>query len=113
VLGRIVEVVSGEALDAFLKVHICDPLGMADTGFFVPEAEQGRLVAYYRGADVMEPMKPGLTRIDELPYPQAYRKRFPFLSGASGLVSTLTDMLALVRALLPGPQMLLKPETIR
>jgi CubicO group peptidase (beta-lactamase class C family) len=113
VLGRVVEVVSGEALDAFLKARIFDPLGMADTGFFIPEAEQGRLVAYYRGADVMEPMKPGLTRIDDLPYPQAYRRRFPFLSGGSGLVSTLPDMLALVRALLPGPDMLLKPDTIR
>jgi len=113
VLGRVVEIVSGEALDAFLKAHICDPLGMADTGFFAPESEQGRLVAYYRGADVMDPMKPGLTRFDDYPYPQAYRRRFPFLSGASGLVSTLPDMLALVRALLPGPDMLLKPETVR
>jgi CubicO group peptidase (beta-lactamase class C family) len=113
VLGRVVEVVSGKALDAFLKAHIYDPLGMTDTGFFVPEAEQGRLVAYYRGADLMEPMKPGLARIDDQPWPQAYRRPFPFLSGGGGLVTTMPDMLALVRALLPGQDMLLKPDTLR
>jgi CubicO group peptidase (beta-lactamase class C family) len=113
VLGRVVEVVSGKTLDAFLKARILDPLGMVDTGFYVPEVEQGRLVAYYRGADVLDPMKPGLWRIDDQPYPQAYRRRFPRLSGGGGLVSTLPDMLALVRALLPGSGELLKPETLR
>ena len=113
VLGRVVEVVSGQPLDAFFKARIYDPLGMADTGFFVPEAKQERLVAYYRGADIMDPMKPGLFRIDDKPYPQAYRRPFPRLSGGGGLVTTMPDMLALVRALLPGPDMLLKPDTIK
>ena len=113
VLGRVVEVVSGKALDAFFKAHIYDPLGMTDTGFFVPEAKQERLVAYYRGADLMEPMKPGLTRIDDQPYPQAYRRPFPRLSGGGGLVTTMPDMLALVRALLPGSDTLLKPDTLK
>jgi len=113
VLGRVVEVVSGKALDAFFKAYIYDPLGMADTGFFVPEAEQGRLVAYYRGADVLDPMKPGLFRNDDKPYPQAYRRPFPRLSGGGGLVTTMPDMLALVRALLPGSDMLLRPDTVK
>ncbi|MGY8662623.1 serine hydrolase domain-containing protein [Bradyrhizobium sp. UFLA05-109] len=113
VLGRVVEVVSGKTLDVFLKARIFDPLGMVDTGFFVPDAEQGRLVALYNGADVLDPMKPGLTRADDLPYPQAYRRPFPQLSGGGGLVSTLQDMLALVRSLVPGGDMLLKPETLR
>jgi len=113
VLGRVVEIVSGKALDALLKFRIFDPLGMVDTGFYVPEADLGRLVALYRGADVMDPMKPGLTRADELPYPQAYRRPFPQLSGGGGLVSTLPDSLALVRSLLPGPDSLLKPASIR
>ena len=113
VLGRVVEIVSGKPLDVFFKKRIFDPLGMIDTGFFVPEAEQGRLVAYYRGADVLDPMKPGLWRIDDQPYPQAYRRPFPRLSGGGGLVSTLPDMLALLRALLPGSDTLLKPDTLR
>lgn len=113
VLGRVVEVVSGQPLDAFLETRIFQRLGMTDTGFHVPEPQQGRLVALYNGADVLDPMKPGLTRADHLPYPQAYRRAFPRLSGGGGLVSTLPDMLALVRALLPGPDALLKPETLR
>jgi CubicO group peptidase (beta-lactamase class C family) len=113
VLGRVAEVVSGKALDAFFMAHIYDPLGMADTGFFVPEAKQERFVAYYRGADVLDPMKPGLFRNDDKPYPQAYRRPFPRLSGGGGLVTTMPDMLALVRALLPGSDTLLKPETIK
>ena len=111
VLGRIVEVVSGKPLDAFIKARIFDPLGMVDTGFYVPEAQQSRLVTFYRGADVLNPMKPGLWKIDDMP-PQAYLKPLPRLSGGGGLVSTLPDMLALVRSLLPGGQQLLKPATI-
>ena len=113
VLGRVVEVVSGERLDTFFKARIFDPLGMTDTVFHVPEAQQGRLVALYNGADVLDPMKPGLTRADNLPYPQAYLRPLPRLSGGGGLVSTLPDMLALVRALLPGSDALLKPDTLR
>jgi CubicO group peptidase (beta-lactamase class C family) len=113
VLSRVVEVVSGKQLDDFFKANIYDPLGMTDTGFFVPETQADRLVAYYRGADVLDPMKPGLFRNDEKPYPQAYRRPFPRQSGGGGLVTTMPDMLALVRALLPGPDQLLKPDTIR
>lgn len=113
VLGRVVEVVSGKTLGDFFKTRIFDPLGMADSGFFVPGAEQGRLVAYYRGADVLDPMKPGLFRIDDQPYPEAYRKPFPRQSGGGGMVSTLPDMLALVKALLPGSDRLLKPDTVK
>ncbi len=113
VLGRVVEVVCGQALDVVFKARIFDPLGMSDTGFYVPEAQQGRLVRLYTGADVLNPMKPGLTRADNLPYPQAYLRPFPQLSGGGGLVSTLPDMLALVKALLPGPDALLKPDTLR
>jgi CubicO group peptidase (beta-lactamase class C family) len=113
VLGRVLEVVSGKTLDVVLKTRIFDPLGMTDTGFHVKEAQQGRLVALYQGTDVLDPMKPGLTRADNLPYPGAFRQPFPRLSGGGGLVSTLADMLALVHALRRGPDALLKPETLR
>jgi CubicO group peptidase (beta-lactamase class C family) len=114
VLGRVVEIVAGEAFDVFLKKRIFDPLGMVDTGFDVPKHQQHRLVAYYRGVDLMDPMKPGLARIDpKSPYPDAYLKPFARKSGGGGLVSTLPDMLALVRSLLPGADSLLRPETVR
>ena len=112
VAGRLVEVVSGQAFDSFIQARILDPLGMVDTAFAVPEKDRSRFVAYYAGADLMDPMKPGLTRTDNSPWPGAYLRPIPWLSGGGGLVSTLPDMVALVRSLLPGGPTLLKPETI-
>ncbi|QOZ26405.1 penicillin-binding protein [Bradyrhizobium sp. CCBAU 51753] len=112
VVARLVEVISGQPFDAFIKARILDPLGMVDTGFFVPEKDHNRLVAYYAGADLMDPMKPGLTRTDNSPYPGAYLRPVPRFNGGGGLVSTMHDMVALIRSLLPGGPTLLKPETI-
>jgi CubicO group peptidase (beta-lactamase class C family) len=112
VTARLVEVISGQSFDRFIKARILDPLGMVDTGFVVPEKDQSRLVAYYAGADIMDPMKPGLTRIDNAPYPGAYLRPTARLNGGGGLVSTMPDMVALIRSLLRGGPTLLKPETI-
>jgi CubicO group peptidase (beta-lactamase class C family) len=57
-------------------------------------------------------MKPGLIRADDAPYPGAYLRPVPRQSGGSGLVSTLPDMVALIRSLLPGGPTLLEPDTI-
>lgn len=112
VVSRLVEVISGQDFDKFIKARILDPVGMVDTGFVVPEKDHGRLVAYYAGADIMAPMKPGLSRTDNSPFPGAYLKPIARLSGGGGLVSTMPDMVALIRSLLPGGPTLLKPETI-
>jgi CubicO group peptidase (beta-lactamase class C family) len=112
VVARLVEVVSGQTFDRFIQARILSPLGMVDTGFVVPEKDQSRFVACYAGADLMDPMKPGLTRTDNYPWPGAYLRAVPRLDGGGGLVSTLPDMVALVRSLLPGGSTLLKPETI-
>ena len=81
---------------------------MADTAFVVPEKDRGRLVAYYVGADLMDPMKPGLTRTDGgWPYPDANLRPVARLNAGGGLVSTLPDLVALIRALLPGGATLL------
>ena len=47
VLGRVVEVVSGQSLDEFFAERIFDPLGMSDTGFWVDDADHDRLAALY------------------------------------------------------------------
>jgi CubicO group peptidase (beta-lactamase class C family) len=112
VTSRLIEIVSGQGFDQFIQSRILGPLGMVDTGFVVPEKNRARLAAYYAGADLMDPMKPGLTRTDEAPYPGAYLRPVPRLSGGGGLVSTLPDMVALIRSLLPGGPTLLKPDTI-
>jgi len=112
VVARLVEVISGQSFDNFIKARIFDPLGMADTGFVVPEKDHGRFVPLYNGADLMEPMKPGLTRADNYPFPGAYLRPIARLNGGGGLVSTMPDMVALIRSLLPGGRTLLKPETL-
>ena len=44
VLGYLVEVLSGEKLDQYLRRHLFEPLGMNDTWFYLPEEKQSRLV---------------------------------------------------------------------
>ena len=122
VLARLLEVLSGKTLDRVLFELIFEPLGMHDTRFWVPPEEQHRLVAYYAGVSLNEPMRPGLARMDNAPYPEAYRRPFARLSGGGGLISSLGDMVKLVRALMPvdpdhrgraaGAATLLRSETL-
>lgn len=112
VLARLIEVVSGQSFDVFLQERLLGPLGMSDTSFVVPEQQRERLTAYYAGSDPANTLNRSLKRLDNSPYPEAYLKPVPRLSGGGGLVSSLPDMLALLRSLMPGGMTLLKPETI-
>lgn len=112
VLSRLVEVVSGARFGDFIQSHILDPLGMPDTGFVVPASQQHRIATHYDGVDPDRPMLPGLSVRRNLLFPQAYLQPLPWQSGGGGLISSLSDMVALMRALLPGGKTLLKPETI-
>ena len=85
VLGRVVEVVSGQSLDAFFHEHILGPLDMVDTGFAVADGEGERLAALYTpdpGTGKAKREKQLGERV--LSPPQA-------LMGGSGLVSTAHD----------------------
>jgi CubicO group peptidase (beta-lactamase class C family) len=111
VLGRLVEVWSGQPLDVFFRDEILLPLGMVDTGFHVPETDHDRLSALYA-------MAPGLTgkvRYDSLG--EAYKRPPQWLSGGGGLVSTSADYLRFARMLLGegelGDARLLSPRTVR
>lgn len=112
VLGRLVEVVSGDSLGGFLARRIFGPLEMTDTDFWVPEAKRPRLAALYGGVDFMDPTRPGLVRMDAAPHPGAYMSPSLRQSGGGGLVSTLDDMVRLIQSLMPGGRTLLKPETL-
>ena len=48
VLGALVEVVSGQSFGSYLRERFFEPMGMKDTGFFVPEEKQHRLVKVYQ-----------------------------------------------------------------
>lgn len=111
VVGHLVEVVSGQKLDDYFRQHIFAPLGMQDTFFSVPPQKQDRLATMYVGS-AEAPLRPGLRRAENLPYPDANLKEVPFLGGGGGLVTSLDDYTALVRALLRGGAPLLRPETM-
>ncbi|GGX38468.1 serine hydrolase domain-containing protein [Undibacterium squillarum] len=113
VLARLVEVVSGKRFDQYLQLNIFNPLGMDDTGFFVPEAKHARLSAYYGGTDPQNILQRGLRRLDKSPYPGAFLQPVARLSGGGGLVSSMHDMLALMRSFLHGGESVLKPESIQ
>lgn len=112
VLGRLVEVVSGESFGQFLSSRVFEPLGMTDTDFWVPEAKLNRLCALYVGVDLLDPTKPGLLRADDKPFPGAYTRKLARESGGGGLVSTLGDTVKFIQSFLPGSPKLLKPDTI-
>ena len=111
VLARMVEVITGQDFGSALQQRLLGPLGMVDTGFVLSPAQQPRLAALYAG-DVMDPMKPGLKRLDGTPWPGAYLRPVARQSAAGGLFTTQADMLALLRRLLPGRDAVLQPATL-
>lgn len=84
VLGRVIEVVSGQTLDQFFKQRIFDPLGMVDTGFQPTDAQLPRLAALY------EPDADRLARRADWADDRA-RQPPRLLSGGGGLYGTLAD----------------------
>ena len=113
VLARLVEVASGQRFDRYLAQAVFAPLGMVDTYFVIPPEKQDRLTAYYAGASRADPAAPGLRRLAGSPYPGAYLAPVARYSGGGGLVSSLPDMVALLRSLMPGSaSALLRPDTV-
>jgi CubicO group peptidase (beta-lactamase class C family) len=89
ILGVLIARVSGQSLGNFLRDRIFEPLGMNDTGFFVPEAKLDRLPTCY-GTDLVTGR---LAVLDEARGGQVARPPL-FEAGAGGLVSTIDDMAA-------------------
>ncbi len=114
VLGRVIEVASGQRLDEFLAARILRPLGMTQTAFWAgPEAAPRLAALYTRGRDG------AATRLDALG--QAALARPSMISGGGGLVSTAADydrftQMLLQRAGSPAGELdgirLLSPRTI-
>src|SRR3546814_1766951 len=71
-MGRLIEVVSGQPFDAFLKARLFDPLGMTSTGFMVKAEDVGRFTSNYAPfGGALIPFDPAATSIylDPPPYP--------------------------------------------
>ncbi len=96
VLGRVVEIVTGEALDDYLRSHLFTPLGMPDTDFYVPADKVDRLARIYQIPTDGGP----LTQVPEMEVPITVKP--PLLEGAIGLVSTVPDYLRFLQTFLNG-----------
>jgi CubicO group peptidase (beta-lactamase class C family) len=101
VVGRLIEVLSGQRLDAFLKERILDPLGMPDTGFDVPESHWHRLAACYAPGPAGGPK----LVLDDAPATSHYRNPHDFLSATGGMVSTMADYARFARMLANGGEL--------
>lgn len=90
ILGAVVEKASGIPLDQFLKTRIFDPLGMADTFFFLPKGKATRLATVYtpKEAESLHRAPDEGTMDSQGAYVEGPRKSF---SGGAGLLSTAKD----------------------
>ena len=111
VLGRVIEVVSGQPLDRFLSDRIFGPLGMHATGFWVEGPAAGKLAALYSPAPGGGPA----VRNDQLG--ERALRRPACLAGGGGLVSTGADYHRFTQALVGGGELdgvrLLGTRTLR
>jgi CubicO group peptidase (beta-lactamase class C family) len=104
VLSRIVEIVSGQTYDEYLRTKIFEPLGMKDTFFYPADDRRSRVPVLYE--------RNGLTRASN----QEGLASKTYFSGAAGLMSTAEDYLQFAQMLLNGGilngKRLLSPRTV-
>jgi CubicO group peptidase (beta-lactamase class C family) len=113
ILGCVIEKVSGQSLDGFVRARILDPLGMDDTHFFVPADRRARLVTVYAsGADGKTSRAPDGPR-GQGHYADGPRRNF---AGGAGLVSTARDYARFLEMVRRGGELdgvrLLSPRTV-
>ena len=113
ILGAAIERAAGMRFGEFLRREIFEPLGMEDTGFFVPAKKQGRLArAYERTAAGNAPYTGSFLGVRN-----AMDREAAFESGGAGLVSTARDYARFAQLLLGEGSAygvrLLQPETVR
>jgi CubicO group peptidase (beta-lactamase class C family) len=110
VLGRIIEVVSGQTLDEFFRERIFEPLGMHDTQFYLAAEKLQRLVT------ACEITSGGLQEM-HWPTGNPAEPNGTYYSGSGGLAGTASDYLRFAQMLLNGGvlegERLLSPKTVR
>ncbi|MGC2420743.1 MAG: serine hydrolase domain-containing protein [Candidatus Acidiferrales bacterium] len=112
--GYIVEKLSGESLPDFMREHIFEPLGMRDTGFYVPAEKRSRFTTLYhadeKGELIFEAADNGGFGIN-------YFAQAGKASGGGGLVSTARDYMRFAQMLLDGGALggvrILAPATVK
>jgi CubicO group peptidase (beta-lactamase class C family) len=96
VLGRLVEVLSGQTFDRFLEDRIFAPLGMVDTSFQVPADKLDRMAALYSATD------DGAMKRADGSTDSRYGRDVTTFSGGGGLLSTIGDYYRFCEALRGG-----------
>ncbi len=104
ILGVLIERVSGQTLDEFLRSRILEPLGMKDTHFYLPESKADRLAVVYSprpsGGLERAPERGGM--FSQGAYVKGPRKSY---SGGAGLLSTAMDYARFLQMLLNGGEL--------
>lgn len=112
VLGVLIARVAGQRFEDFLRERLFEPLGMRDTGFWVPADKIERFTSCYQSGSSGEPLAP----FDDARDSQWGRPP-PFPSGGSGLISTLDDYAAFARMMISqgrsGSRRILARPTVR
>ena len=112
VVGHLVEIISGQSLDEFLRQRIFEPLQMPDTHFYLDNTKGGRLTTQYTPDEnnKIKAQDPGSKQSRWITSPRN------LFSGAGGLVSTVRDYLRFQQAMLNGGEIdgnrILAPSTV-
>lgn len=100
VLGAVIEVISGESLEDFLRKNIFEPLNMKDTWFNLPADEFDRLTAVYTEDSLHNVVPWTVKNFDVDPdYPKIKKRYF---SGGAGLSSTAFDYAVFLQMIMNG-----------
>lgn len=112
VLGRLVEVLSGQPLDQYFEERIFKPLKMVDTAFYAPEEKVNRLTALY----AFDGKTQTINRSGNAVQQDGYRKKPQVFMGGAGLASTAMDYARFIQMMLNGGQLegarILSPKTV-
>ena len=113
VLGCVVERASGMSLDQFVRTRITEPLGMTDTGFFLPIEQRGRLAAVYASGSYGRIARAPEGSKGQGAYVDGPRRSF---SGGAGLLSTARDYARFLEMIRQGGALdgvrILEPSTV-
>ena len=107
----VVERISGQPFDQYLRQHVLDPLGMTETRYFVPEEDRARFAASYTRDDEGQ-----LNRIPDEESRAINFNRWPLTPGGFGLTATIDDYMKFARMLVSKGTLenvtILQPETV-
>jgi len=112
VQALLVERISGQPFDEYIKEHILDPLAMDDTRYLVPEDDRTRFAALYRRTE-----EGNVVPVTDERWLSLNTQEWSLTPGGYGLTSTLDDYMRFARMLANEGQLegtrILKPETVK